>query len=159
MEHQTHFDVNAAIENWRNELSAQTALSADDRRELETHLRDSFAELKSRGLNEEESFVLARHRVGQPQKLADEFVKENPAKIWRERIFWMWAAIFLMGIWQELIGSLTAFLLPINGGSLPDKIMLPELLSLSSFWPLLYLFFWPSSQLSAFQQIFLTPGS
>jgi hypothetical protein len=101
MEHQTRFDLNAAIENWRNELAAQSALSVDDRRELETHLRDAFAELKARGLNDEESFVLARHRVGQPQKLADEFVKENPAKIWRERIFWMAILILAIQLWTQ----------------------------------------------------------
>lgn len=102
MEHQTRFDVNAAIENWRNELAAQTALSADDRRELEMHLRDAFAGLKSRGLNDEESFVLARHRIGQPQKLADEFVKENPLAIWRERAFWITTGALLMQLWEIL---------------------------------------------------------
>jgi hypothetical protein len=106
MEHQTRFDLNAAVENWRNELSAQAALSTDDRRELETHLRDAFAELKARGLSDEESFVLARHRVGQPQKLADEFVKENPAKIWRERLFWVVFCFFVIRLWSSLTSSI-----------------------------------------------------
>ena len=101
MEHQTRFDVNAAIENWRNDLAAQSALSADDQRELDTHLHDLFVELKSRGLSDEESFVLARHRVGQPQKLADEFVKENPAKLLRERIFWSAAIFLLIHLWSN----------------------------------------------------------
>lgn len=70
MENQTLFDLNAAIENWRMELGAQPDFSADDRHELETHLRDSVVELKLRGLSEEESFWLASRRIGQPQKLA-----------------------------------------------------------------------------------------
>ena len=77
MENQTRFDLNAAVENWRNELTAQPNLASDDRRELETHLRDAIAGFQQRGLNDEESFWLARKRVGQPQKLSDEFVKNN----------------------------------------------------------------------------------
>jgi len=65
MENQTRFDLNTALENWRAELAAQPSLSAENRRELETHLRDIFTELKARGLSEDESFWLARRRVGQ----------------------------------------------------------------------------------------------
>ena len=101
MENQTRFDLNAAVENWRNELAAQPNLASDDRRELETHLRDAIAGFQQRGLNDEESFWLARKRVGQPQKLADEFVKENPAKIWRERIFWMAILILAIQLWTQ----------------------------------------------------------
>jgi hypothetical protein len=43
MENQTRFNLNAAVEKWRNELAAQPNLAADDRRELETHLRDAIA--------------------------------------------------------------------------------------------------------------------
>jgi len=56
MENQTRFDLNAAVENWRNELAAQPNLAPDDRRELETHLRDAIAGFQQRGLNDEESF-------------------------------------------------------------------------------------------------------
>jgi hypothetical protein len=112
MEDQTRFGLNAAVENWRQELAAQIPLSAEDRRELETHLRDSFTELKSRGLNEEESFWLARRRVGQPKKLAEEFFKADPAKAWRERVFWMWLAIFLFNVLGRITNSLVYAMLP-----------------------------------------------
>jgi hypothetical protein len=90
------FNLTAAIESWRSELVAQPNLASDDRRELETHLRDAIAGFQQRGLNDEESFWLARRRVGQPQQLVEEFVKADPAKVWRERIFW--AAIILLAI-------------------------------------------------------------
>ena len=64
MENQTRFDLNAAIESWRQELAGQLNLASDDRRELEAHLRDSIAEFRQRGLNEEESFWLARDACG-----------------------------------------------------------------------------------------------
>ncbi len=89
MENQTCYDLNSAIENWRQELAAQASLTSDDRRELEAHLRDAIIGFQQRGLNDEESFWLARRRIGQPQQLGEEFVKADPAKAWRERIFWM----------------------------------------------------------------------
>jgi hypothetical protein len=67
MENQTRFDLNAAVENWRNELAAQPNLASDDRRELETHLRDAIAGFQQRGLNDKESFQLAREKIGQLQ--------------------------------------------------------------------------------------------
>ena len=59
MENQTRFDLNAAVENWRQELAAQLNLASDDRRELETHLRDLISEFRRKGLSDEESFRLA----------------------------------------------------------------------------------------------------
>ena len=89
METQTRYDLNAAIESWHAELAAQAGLTAEVRRELETHLRDAIAGFQQRGLNDEESFWLACKRVGQPPLLGEEFVKSNPAAVWRERVFWM----------------------------------------------------------------------
>ena len=108
MENQTRFDLNAAVKNWRQELAAQPPLTSDNRRELETHLRDALAELKARGLSDEESFWLARRRVGQPQQLGEEFVKADPAKVWRERVFWMLNAFLLLNLWRQLAGSMLA---------------------------------------------------
>ena len=108
MENQTRFNLNAAIQNWQQELAAQSYLTPEVRRELETHLRDSITELRQLGLNEDESFWLARRRVGQPKQLGEEFAKADPAKVWRERVFWM--AISLVGsyvfvTWKDLLAS------------------------------------------------------
>jgi hypothetical protein len=108
MENQARFDLNSALESWRTELAAQPNFSADDRRELETHLRDTFGELKSRGLNEEEFFWLARRRVGQPQKLAEEFVKADSTQIWRDRVFWMAVALLTYSLWSYLTSFVTS---------------------------------------------------
>lgn len=114
MENQTRYDLNAAIENWRQELAGQPNLTSDDRRELETHLRDSIAGFQQRGLNDEESFWLARRRVGQLKQLGEEFVKADPAKGWRERMFWMWLAVCLIGILGSITRDVEVALLPIN---------------------------------------------
>ncbi len=100
---QTRFDLNAAVDNWRNELAAQPQLTPDDRRELEKHLADSMAGLRDRGLNDEESFWLATRRIGQPQQLAEEFEKVDPQNIWRERAFCMVLALLTFSLWQSFV--------------------------------------------------------
>jgi hypothetical protein len=114
MENQTRHDLNAAIENWRRELAAQASLTPDVRRELETHLRDAIAGFRQRGLNDEESFWLACRRVGQPQQLGEEFVKADPARIWRERMFWMCLAVFLIGVFGRIREGVVLALLPVH---------------------------------------------
>ena len=109
MENQTRFDLNAAIESWRQELAGQPNLASDDRRELETHLRDAIAGFQQRGLNDEESFWLARRRVGQPQLLGEEFVKADSAAIWRERAFWMVLACFILTLAASSVDLIESF--------------------------------------------------
>lgn len=110
MEPQTRFDLNVAVENWRNELTAQPALTTDARRELETHLHDTIAELRQRGLNEEESFWLACHRLGRLQQLAQELEKADPGKIWRERVFWMVLAYLAITLWGSTVSAVSNLL-------------------------------------------------
>jgi hypothetical protein len=109
MEAQTRYDLNAAVESWRAELAAQPNLTAEVRRELETHLRDAIAGFQQRGLNNEESFWLACKRVGQPPQLGEEFVKADPAAFWRERVFWMAFAYVLFDLWKSLTSDLFSF--------------------------------------------------
>jgi hypothetical protein len=111
METQTRFDLNTAIVDWQQELAGQPNLTPIVRRELETHLRDTIAELQRRGLNGEESFWLARRRVGRPQQLGEEFSKTDPAKVWRERVFWMTLALLVIALWGGSINLLSALTL------------------------------------------------
>lgn len=110
METQTRFDLNAAIANWQQELAAQPDLPAVVRCELETHLRDTVTELQGRGLNSEESFWLACRRVGSPRQLNEEFAKSDPARIWRDRVFWMMLVLLLTALWQSTVNSLNILL-------------------------------------------------
>jgi len=105
METQTRFYLNTAIDNWRTELAGHPDLTPDVRRELEAHLRDTVIELQRSGLNDEESFWLARRRIGQPRRLCEEFVKADPARAWRERVFWMALALLVVNLWQMLLSA------------------------------------------------------
>jgi len=108
MENQTRYDLNADIENWRQELAAQGNLTVEVRCELETHLRDAIAGFQQRGLNDEESFWLACKRVGQPPQLGQEFMKADLAAVWRERAFWMAVSLvgsYLFMTWKDLLST------------------------------------------------------
>jgi hypothetical protein len=108
METQTRFNLAAAVENWRRELAAQPGIMPDDCRELEVHLLDSIAQLRKVGLGEEEAFWLARRRIGLPKEICEEFGKENPAKVWRDRLLWIAVALLGLQLWESACFSLTS---------------------------------------------------
>lgn len=108
MENRTRFDLNAAIENWKQELTAQASLTAEVRHELETHLRDAIAGFQQNKFCDEEAFWLARRRIGHPQQIAEEFMKANPLAVWRERVFWMTISLvgsYVFMTWKDFLWS------------------------------------------------------
>lgn len=139
METQTRYNLNAAIENWRQEMASQANLTAEVRRELETHLHDAIAGFQHRGLNDEESFLLARHRVGQPQKLNEEFMKSDFIRAWRERVFWMANALLLFSLWGNLARM---FWLRFSSGNTRHFVSLWRLEDSLPDWILFYLPHW-----------------
>ncbi|HEV2390828.1 MAG TPA: permease prefix domain 1-containing protein [Verrucomicrobiae bacterium] len=103
MENQTRFNLNYAIESWLQELAAQTSLTAEVRRELETHLRDAVAGFQQHGANDEESFWLARRRIGQPERLGEEFEKSTRQHSGATGCFG-WCS----GVWSFLCGRISS---------------------------------------------------
>lgn len=147
MENHIRFDLNTTIANWQQELAAQSNLTPDVRRELETHLRDSIAELRQHGLNDEESFWLARRRVGRPKQLGDEFAKADPAGVWRERVFWIVLGVFAVHLWLGTAAYIWGIVIrPITTNFLTHNPV-PE-------WVLFYLPFLSAGNLNG---IFLSP--
>ncbi len=132
MENQTRYDLNADIENWRQELAAQGNLTAEVRRELETHLGDAIAGFQQRGLNDQESFWLACKRVGEPKQIGQEFMKADPAAVWRERAFWMAVSLvgsYLFMTWKDLFST---WLNPSNYGWTLYAYLIPVVLLIGS---------------------------
>lgn len=77
MEYRKRFDLNHSIRQWKGTLSQNGALSPDNILELESHLLDEVDMLKTRGLNEEESFLVAQRRIGNVDALTSEYGKVN----------------------------------------------------------------------------------
>jgi hypothetical protein len=89
MENQSGFDLNDALLRWRHDLAGQPGIAAEDIRELETHLRETFSAFQRRGLSDPEAFAKAREKLGPAAQLGVEFAKAHQLRIWRDRVFWI----------------------------------------------------------------------
>jgi len=116
MEINNDFDLSNAVALWRQELLAQGGISAGEIRELESHLRSSVDGLKQRGLGEEEAFWLARRRLGPAEKMALEFTKAKPYRLWQNRLHWFTAGVLGAYAWTTGL-SLVSNGLALHGGA------------------------------------------
>jgi len=83
------FDLNKQIGKWRSNLAASQTLEISDIDELESHLREEIESLKHAKLSDKEAFMIAAHRLGSPERLADEFAKIGWDSALRYRVSWM----------------------------------------------------------------------
>ena len=89
------FQLDNAIENWRNGLLQNQSMQDSDIDELESHLRDEVDSLMLGGFSDEEAFMVSAHRMGDHQAVGQEFAKVNPSLAWRRRAFWMFFGILV----------------------------------------------------------------
>ncbi len=87
------FDLKTELQKWRKKFSKHESTTLENSEELENHVLDSVDGLKERGLSEEEAFLVAKHRVGDVDKIAVENSKVNEDIIWKKR------AVQLIGCW------------------------------------------------------------
>lgn len=107
METTAQFDLNRAIESWRANLAQSPALRDENLYELETHLRDLVGELETRGLSQEEAFIVATRRIGKSSSLENEFSKVNSNAIWIDRVLWMLIGLQVWGLVSAAVGSVS----------------------------------------------------
>jgi hypothetical protein len=77
MENISEFDLNIALRQWLARFGQSPQFKVENLKELESHVLDSVVQLQCKGLSSEESFLVATHRVGNPDKLEPEFAKVN----------------------------------------------------------------------------------
>jgi len=106
METRIPFDLNGAIQQWRENLGHSPAFRHESLDELESHMRDSVAKLQTQGLAPDEAFTVAVKRIGEDQPLTTEFAKVNSNSIWLDRVLWMLIGIQCWGLVHGVIGSL-----------------------------------------------------
>lgn len=104
METTTTFDLNQAIQRWREGLAASPAFRNENLDELEAHLRDSIESLHKSSLSVEEAFLVAARRLGKDASLETEFKKINESAVWLDRILWMLIGIQAWGLVSNVIG-------------------------------------------------------
>ena len=86
------FDLNTAIAAWKAELSPRDEMREYDLAELESHLREGFANLTPLGLSDSEAFLIARRRLGS-REVAAELAAAHPNALWVNRGRWMLVGI------------------------------------------------------------------
>ncbi|MEM7391319.1 MAG: permease prefix domain 1-containing protein, partial [Verrucomicrobiota bacterium] len=62
--------------------------------ELESHLREDIVRWTQTGLSEQEAFLVATSRLGDPVELSEEFAEADASTLWRHRLYWMAAGVF-----------------------------------------------------------------
>jgi len=112
------FDLNAEILKWRDNLAKSDSLDDPVLSELESHLRQEVESLASGSLSEEESFWLARRRLGGAGELAGEFAKINKVAIVKNQLFWMAAGVlaYMLAVQSGTAASWLSVLLAAFGG-------------------------------------------
>jgi hypothetical protein len=118
MENPTSFDLNGAIQRWRENLAQSPAFRRENLDELESHLRDSIAKLEMQWLSTEEGFLIATRRIGKGGSLESEFRKVNGQAIWVDRALWMLIGLQVWGLVGNLAGSVARNALSWGWGSI-----------------------------------------
>ncbi len=98
-------DVEQQIEQWRAGLAGSETFGTDDIRELESHVREEMDHLKSQGLSDGEAFLVARHRLGDAERLEQEFAKVDPQVRLLSRLRWIAAGMLLWMIAGRISGA------------------------------------------------------
>ncbi len=130
------FDLNGAIGDWRRRLEAQPDIQPADLAELEDHLRESVEDLRSSGLSEEEAFLVAARRLGDPEALGGEFATADPGLRRRLRLRWiMVGAVALLALFlvAEVVVYLSASGLTFLNPGIPALGLVLGLLRLAVF--------------------------
>lgn len=109
MENQTRFDLDQALEQWRKEIRQTGTVNEEQIVELESHLMESLAGLRTLGLTEEEAFWIARRRLGRTEQIADEFAKVHWPNQWLPHFTRSWKVFawsgFALALFFFFLGS------------------------------------------------------
>ncbi|MER7796882.1 permease prefix domain 1-containing protein [Microbacterium sp. NPDC096154] len=76
--------LEARIADWRRYLLARRTISARDVDELEDHLRERIADLRQRGLDDDEAFLIGIRRMGDADALSGEYAREHSDRLWKQ---------------------------------------------------------------------------
>ena len=112
------FDLNEQVNKWRGNLAQSQTLGNSDIDELESHLREEIENLTVLKLSDEETFLIATHRLGDTARLSDEYAKINRGKSFRQNASWMITGIltYLLATHFATAVSKDCVLLAVNSG-------------------------------------------
>jgi len=133
METPSRFDLNLAIDRWREDLAHSPAFRRENLNELESHLRDSIDRLRTPQLSDEEAFLIATRRLGQTRQLESEFSKWNRNTVWLGRALWMLIGIQIWPIMDRLMSGIAGCLFALGWGNVRHS---PS--AIGDAWPIFF---------------------
>jgi len=81
--------------SWAEQLKSEWSFTNNDIEELKSHLIDLIEELKKKGLDEEEAFMIASARLGDPTSLTSEFEEVNIPNIQMRKAILVLSGVFV----------------------------------------------------------------
>ena len=110
MEAPNQFQLELAIDGYLQQLQSGGNYSHDDIMELKNHLLENVVELKQKQLSAEESFMIAKKRLGKEDQLNEEYKKVSGNVFYNRDLF-----VMVLGVCTYL---LFAFLYTISQNGL-----------------------------------------
>ena len=102
------FELEAAIDSWKQSFGKDDDVSLVESLELEEHLRELISDLVKSGLSHREAFMVGADRLGHPSELEREYAKVNATTRWRRRVFWMLTGYIVMIAAGALVSAVVA---------------------------------------------------
>lgn len=140
MDSKPHFDLTRATQHWLSQLEQGGTFTNDDLQELQSHLLDGVDALQATGLNQQEAFLVATHRVGNVEVLAQEFGKlDRPSQPQRESVLLLIGVVSFMLI-KNTVETVSDFGAVVLARYLGDSLLASlldmslSLLVLTVFW-------------------------
>ncbi|MCC8407965.1 hypothetical protein LJ707_03430 [Mucilaginibacter sp. UR6-1] len=84
--------LEARIQNWKQNFT-NSQLTAEDIDELATLLKDTYLELRAINLSDEEAWLVATHRIGQPEPVIAPVEKSSANNANRNWMMMLWGAV------------------------------------------------------------------
>lgn len=94
------YDLELAVQQWRNSMKSRGSFNPEELAELEAHLRDEIDNLEGLGLNKEEAVLIAQHRLGSVKTLESAY-SNTPGTKFKKVSLALQALIFLF-LFKEL---------------------------------------------------------
>jgi len=110
MSSEPQFDLYGQATLWADHLRTDPSFTNSDAEELKGHLLDIAEELVSQGLSEEEAFVVASSRLGEPMDLKDEFEEINTPVIQLRKTILVLSGILAFFLFYFFVVSSARFL-------------------------------------------------
>jgi hypothetical protein len=127
------FDLNEQINRWRGNLAQSETLGSSDIDELESHLHEEIENLTTLKLSDEEAFLIATHRLGSTDSLAEEYEKINRVVKFRHRLFWI--ATGILGYFlATYLADAFSIALAVSSGSMDYYTGIVFIVSKIMFW-------------------------